>query len=415
MADEHPLSDANGMWPSVGLRQPSDAEGELPVLSEFEEMLIARVIPIMSVYKKDSGHSGLKGHMCSFFQDVATPFLVLPRNVANLPVFLAVKPGQKQGDMDFIPWIVRQSAVRRWLDWLISHNDLYVGVTIDATALSVLPEGSVPDDIRRIFDNPAAGAVDDREGSGPLQENDDNVRVTVGATAADTLDADAGSGPAAVDEELPENEFYGHSFVPLPPRTSATREEELNAVFGAGSYDAPANPTVPPKQAQAPPYSDSTTDAMQASIDRFNSNPSAGPIRATAANTVETRWPQLLDVCNELTASGYLAMSFPTLFPLGSPGDPTVTGRKSEVSLREYLKHLLRFSLKDDASATGKIKHPFDEHRRFKFWAHNLLSRQTILEGITANTFTTTTSTTTTTTTITTTTTTTTTTLVKKP
>ena len=44
----HPLSSENGMVPTVSYTLPND----LPVLSEFEEMFIARTQPIMACYRK---------------------------------------------------------------------------------------------------------------------------------------------------------------------------------------------------------------------------------------------------------------------------------------------------------------------------------------------------------------------------
>ena len=61
----HPLSSENGMVPNVNSAPPDD----LPVLTELEEMFIARIHPVMAYYRKKSGHSVMKGHCANVYQD----------------------------------------------------------------------------------------------------------------------------------------------------------------------------------------------------------------------------------------------------------------------------------------------------------------------------------------------------------
>ncbi len=75
---------------------------------------------------------------------------------------------------------------------------------------------------------------------------------------------------------------------------------------------------------------------------------------------------------------GYAALAFLTLFPFGPNGDPTVMGRKVDVDLRDALKHLCRYGVKKE---DGSVSHPFNEHRRFIFWALNTLQRKQLLEN----------------------------------
>ena len=63
----HPLSEENGMVPKI-------PPATLPVLNEFEEMFIARVLPIMNCYRKAGGQSGMKGHVLNLYQDCGAPY-----------------------------------------------------------------------------------------------------------------------------------------------------------------------------------------------------------------------------------------------------------------------------------------------------------------------------------------------------
>jgi hypothetical protein len=142
----HPFSQANGMWPTCTAAPPPG----LPLLSEFEEMLIARVLPIMSCYRKTSGHSGLKGHCCNLMQDPGSPLRKLPQRASEIPIFLAVLPHHKKDDAGFRPFVVRRAAVRDWLLWLQINNANYADIIIDEEALLSLPENDIPKDIQTL-------------------------------------------------------------------------------------------------------------------------------------------------------------------------------------------------------------------------------------------------------------------------
>ena len=94
-------------------------------------------------------------------------------------------------------------------------------------------------------------------------------------------------------------------------------------------------------------------------------------------NTEQVDWPKLCGIVNELEeARGYAALAFPTLFPYGPDGDPTVADRKVDVDLQLALKHLLQYGVKRE---DGTTCHPFAEHRRFPFWSLNTLQRKQTL------------------------------------
>jgi len=82
------------MVPTVSYTPPND----LPVLSEFEEMLIARTQPIMACYRKKGGQSGMKGHCANVYQDHTIVLNSLPQRVQDMPVYLAMRPANVAAD-----------------------------------------------------------------------------------------------------------------------------------------------------------------------------------------------------------------------------------------------------------------------------------------------------------------------------
>lgn len=62
-------------------------------LSQVEEMLIARICPIMSVYRKHGGQRGYKGHVINFPQDIKEFLSKLPSNVSDLPILIVRRHG----------------------------------------------------------------------------------------------------------------------------------------------------------------------------------------------------------------------------------------------------------------------------------------------------------------------------------
>ena len=65
---------------------PSQVPKELQDLTQLEEMLIARVFPVISVYTKPGGQKAYKGHCINFSQDIQELANSLPRHPNQLPV-----------------------------------------------------------------------------------------------------------------------------------------------------------------------------------------------------------------------------------------------------------------------------------------------------------------------------------------
>lgn len=67
---------------------PSPVPKELQRLTQIDEMLIARVFPIISVFTKPGGQRAYKGHCINFPQDIQHVADSLPRYPKELPIIL---------------------------------------------------------------------------------------------------------------------------------------------------------------------------------------------------------------------------------------------------------------------------------------------------------------------------------------
>lgn len=73
---------------------PSQVPNELQGLTQLEEMLTARVSPVISVYTKPSEQKAYKGHCINFSQDIQELANSLPRYPSELPVILVSVKGK---------------------------------------------------------------------------------------------------------------------------------------------------------------------------------------------------------------------------------------------------------------------------------------------------------------------------------
>ncbi len=99
-------------------------------------MLIARILPIMSIYRLPHGQYGYSGHVLNLPQDVTSFINSLPRSPADLDIIVVRKEGATDTHKDFR---VRRSVVLQALQWLVDNNVYYRDVTIDHSVLALLP------------------------------------------------------------------------------------------------------------------------------------------------------------------------------------------------------------------------------------------------------------------------------------
>ena len=113
-------------------------------LTQVEEMLIARVSPIMYIYRKHGGQRGYKGHVLNLTQDIQSLLDKLPQAVSKLPVLILRRSGANDTYSDFT---VQRQKVLSALIWLKQNNPYYKTMIIDYDILAELPENSAPDEL----------------------------------------------------------------------------------------------------------------------------------------------------------------------------------------------------------------------------------------------------------------------------
>lgn len=123
---------------------PSAVPCELQGLTQVEEMLIARALPIMRVYVKPGGQRGYSGHSINLPQTIEELASSLPRYPKDLSVILVKMKGK---DNNFKDVSVRRQNVTDALHWLINNNPHYSDVQVNPHSLNSLPENGVPHDL----------------------------------------------------------------------------------------------------------------------------------------------------------------------------------------------------------------------------------------------------------------------------
>lgn len=145
---------------------PGEVPEELQELTEIEEMLIAQVFTVMSVYRLRGGQHGYRGNVINFPQDVQEFTTHLPRHPSTLNV-LIVRRQSVNDPMAFRDFRVRRDKVARALLWLKEHNYYYKDINIDNETLDSLPEDdSIVDMIPQVPDQIINENPDDTENEG---------------------------------------------------------------------------------------------------------------------------------------------------------------------------------------------------------------------------------------------------------
>lgn len=123
---------------------PSSVPNELSGLTQVEEMLIARALPIMHIYLKQGGQRGYSGHCVNLPQNVGELAKSLPRYPKDLSVIVVKMKGKENS---FKTLNVRRQIVADALFWLLKNNPHYLDVELDQDALNSLPNNAVPDSL----------------------------------------------------------------------------------------------------------------------------------------------------------------------------------------------------------------------------------------------------------------------------
>ena len=133
---------------------PFEVPCELQGLTQVEEILIARALPIMTVYIKPGGQRGYSGHCINLPQHVEELALSLPRYPQDLSVIVVKMKGK---DNNFKDVSVRRQKVADALLWLINNNPHCKDVKINHYSLKCLPVNGIPHDLTSVERGDADG------------------------------------------------------------------------------------------------------------------------------------------------------------------------------------------------------------------------------------------------------------------
>ncbi|EXX58668.1 uncharacterized protein LOC105316640 [Rhizophagus irregularis DAOM 181602=DAOM 197198] len=129
---------------------PGEVPDDLQNLTEIEEMLIARVFPMMLVYRLRGGQHGYRGNVINFPQNVQELATKLPRHPSSLDV-LVIRRHSASNPEAFRDFRVCRNKVIRALNWLKENNRYYADIIIDYEVLRSLPiDGSIDDQLRDV-------------------------------------------------------------------------------------------------------------------------------------------------------------------------------------------------------------------------------------------------------------------------
>ncbi|KAK3922585.1 ATP-dependent DNA helicase [Frankliniella fusca] len=129
--DCHLFTNANGM-------DPGDLPEQLTDLSFVEQQLIAKVHPVVSVYRIRKGEQlKYSGQVINFPQNVQEICNVLPQTVQTLQSILTIRVEGSDGYKDFQ---VRRQKVYDALVWLKINNPFYEDIELSTENIQLLPE-----------------------------------------------------------------------------------------------------------------------------------------------------------------------------------------------------------------------------------------------------------------------------------
>src|SRR5688572_643997 len=107
---------------------------ELQNLIEIEEMLIARVFPIILIYRLRGGQHGYRGNVINFPQNVRRTCHKSSSTSIILSYVVTLQVIRKHLDLR-----IRRDKVNRALNWLKENNRYYTDIITDHEVLRILP------------------------------------------------------------------------------------------------------------------------------------------------------------------------------------------------------------------------------------------------------------------------------------
>lgn len=114
-----------------------DIPDELKELTMIESILIARVHPVVSVFRIRGQQRAFSGHVMNFIQEINHIATRLPHDPRNLDCIICMDRETPHGLVHFKE---RSNRVRRALEWLKINNRYYHDIIIDEVMLASLSD-----------------------------------------------------------------------------------------------------------------------------------------------------------------------------------------------------------------------------------------------------------------------------------
>lgn len=116
---------------------PGEVPPELQGLTYIEEMLIAQIHPVISIYRLKGGQFGHSGNVINFRQNIQQYITKLPLHPKDLPSTLLFYKATADGIAEFR---VRAKKIRDALIWLKNNNIYYKQLELNEEVLQILPK-----------------------------------------------------------------------------------------------------------------------------------------------------------------------------------------------------------------------------------------------------------------------------------
>ncbi|PKK57165.1 hypothetical protein RhiirC2_640207, partial [Rhizophagus irregularis] len=117
---------------------PGEVPDQLRDLTEIEEILVAQIFPVMSVYRLRGGQHGYRENVINFPQDGQEFASKLPRHPSLLDVLVICRQSASNAEA-FRDFKDHCDKVTQALIWLKQNNRYYADVIIDHEILQSLP------------------------------------------------------------------------------------------------------------------------------------------------------------------------------------------------------------------------------------------------------------------------------------
>jgi len=209
-----PLSLANNMW-----------VGEIPLPKQRGA----------SRWSSSAFNSGLKGNVSTFklnTEDITelvnSDIMPLPTKILASTIGVTIIDPKNRPERTLPGFFrVRRECVRRALEWLTEHNDLYKQTAISEPRLKDLPEDGIPDEISDTIRHSNKLDPLEREGAGYVEDDADTMEVEtrfagkscdsyalywpkrtfkIGVVATDDMEADYTDKDEGMDFDVPSGE-----------------------------------------------------------------------------------------------------------------------------------------------------------------------------------------------------------------